>query len=99
MTALRLANAGVSQLFLGVAPKAGLTTFRVPLPVDWNFARGEVNGTYTPTSTTEDIDFGVNNDGKHSIDVTYLKAAEATGRVNPARRPPRRGGHPVGRQR
>jgi cholesterol oxidase len=70
-----------SRLFLDVAPKAGLETFRVPLPVDWSFVRGELSGQYQPTYTTSDIIFGVNNGGKHSIDVTYLAAAEATGRV------------------
>ncbi|MEV7038458.1 GMC oxidoreductase [Amycolatopsis sp. NPDC051061] len=70
-----------SRLFLDVAPQAGLTTFRVPLPVDWNFVRGELAGRYQPTYTTSDIAFGVNNGGKHSIDVTYLAAAEATGLV------------------
>ena len=73
-----------SRLFLDVAPKAGLETFRVPLPVDWNFVRGELTGQYTPTYTTSDIVFGVNNGGKHSIDVTYLAAAEATQQVRVA---------------
>jgi cholesterol oxidase len=74
-----------SRLFLDVAPKAGLTTFKVPLPVDWSFVRGELAGIYQPTYTTSDIAFGVDNGGKHSIDVTYLAAAEATGlaRVQP----------------
>ncbi|HEX2316803.1 MAG TPA: GMC oxidoreductase [Thermomonospora sp.] len=70
-----------SRLFLEAAPKTGLETFRVPLPVDWNFVRGELEGRYTPTYTTNDVTFGVNNGGKHSIDVTYLAAAEATGHV------------------
>ncbi|WP_045877836.1 GMC oxidoreductase [Pseudofrankia sp. DC12] len=70
-----------SRLFLNTAPKAGLQTFRVPLPIDWSFVRGELNGQYAPTYTTSDIGFGVNNGGKHSIDVTYLAAAEATGKV------------------
>jgi cholesterol oxidase len=70
-----------SRLFLDVAPSAGLETFRVPLPIDWNFVRGELDGRYEPTYTSSDLTFGVNNGGKHSIDVTYLAAAEATGRV------------------
>jgi cholesterol oxidase len=73
-----------SRLFLDVAPKAGLETFRVPLPVDWNFVRGELTGQYKPAYTNSDIAFGVNNGGKHSIDVTYLAAAEATGHVRVA---------------
>ncbi|WP_018637003.1 GMC oxidoreductase [Parafrankia elaeagni] len=70
-----------SRLFRDVAPQAGLQSVPVPLPIDWNFVRGELAGRYTPTYTTSDIAFGVNNGGKHSIDVTYLAAAEATRRV------------------
>lgn len=73
-----------SRLFTDVAGRVGLNPFRVPLPVDWNFVRGELTGRYEPTYTTSDIAFGVNNGGKHSIDVTYLAAAEATGRVRVA---------------
>ncbi|EFC82818.1 GMC oxidoreductase [Parafrankia sp. EUN1f] len=71
-----------SRIFLDVAPRnLGLKTFKVPLPVDWNYVRGELNGTYNAAYTNSDIAFGVNNGGKHSIDVTYLAAAEATGKV------------------
>ena len=73
-----------SRYFLDVAPDAGLSTFDVPLPIDWSYARGEIEGLYTPTYTTSDIAFGVNNGGKHSIDVTYLAAAQATGLVQVA---------------
>jgi cholesterol oxidase len=70
-----------SRIFLDVAPWTGLQTFQVPLPIDWNYVRGELNGTYKAAYTNSDIAFGVNNGGKHSIDVTYLAAAEATGKV------------------
>jgi len=73
-----------SRLFLDVAPEAGLTPFRVPLPIDWRFVQGELDGQYEPTYLTSDIAFGVNNGGKHSIDVTYLAAAEATGLIRVA---------------
>nr|MDT0667533.1 hypothetical protein [Micromonospora sp. DSM 115978] len=73
-----------SRLFEQVAPRAGLSPFRVPLPVDWRYVRKELNGQHPPTYTSSDIAFGVNNGGKHSIDVTYLAAAEATGRVRVA---------------
>lgn len=73
-----------SRLFNSVAPSAGLKPFRVPLPIDWNFVRGELDGQYEATYITSDIAFGVNNGGKHSIDVTYLAAAEATGKVEVA---------------
>jgi cholesterol oxidase len=73
-----------SRVFSDVAGRAGLTPFRVPLPVDWSYVRGELSGRYEATYTTSDIAFGVNNGGKHSIDVTYLAQAEATGRVRVA---------------
>ncbi|WP_405534025.1 GMC oxidoreductase [Streptomyces sp. NBC_00075] len=73
-----------SRLFQETAPKAGLTPFKVPLPIDWSYARGELTGQYEPTYTTSDIAFGVNNGGKHSIDVTYLAQAESTGLVEVA---------------
>jgi len=68
-----------SRLFQDIAPQAGLTPFKVPLPIDWSYVRGELTGQYAPTYTTSDIAFGVNNGGKHSIDVTYLAQAESTG--------------------
>ncbi|ADP79621.1 GMC oxidoreductase [Pseudofrankia inefficax] len=70
-----------SRIFQSVAPQAGLQNFKVPLPIDWSFVRGELAGTYNAAYTNSDIAFGVNNGGKHSIDVTYLAAAEATGKV------------------
>jgi cholesterol oxidase len=73
-----------ARLFLDTAPKAGLDPFRVPLPIDWDFVRGELDGRYAPAYTNSDITFGVNNGGKHSIDVTYLAAAERTGKVTVA---------------
>lgn len=70
-----------SRMFLDVASKTGLQAVKVPLPLDWRYARGELTGQYQPTYTTSDIVFGANNGGKYSVDVTYLAAAEATGRV------------------
>ncbi|MGX9888799.1 GMC oxidoreductase [Streptomyces sp. NPDC002276] len=73
-----------SRLFQDIAPRAGLTPFKVPLPIDWAYVRGELAGLYDPTYTTSDIAFGVDNGGKHSIDVTYLAQAESTGLVQVA---------------
>lgn len=71
-----------SRLFLKYAgEQSGLSPFRVPLPVDWNFARRELTGELHPAYTTGDLLYGVNNGGKYSVDVTYIKAAEATGKV------------------
>ena len=73
-----------SRLFEDIAPKAGLTPFKVPLPVDWVTSGASLTGRYEPTYTTSDIAFGVNNGGKHSVDVTYLAQAESTGLVEVA---------------
>lgn len=70
-----------NQLFIKHISAAGLTPFRVPMPIDWNFARAELRGLVKPSYTTGDVIYGVNNGGKHSLDVTYLAAAEQTGRV------------------
>src|SRR5690606_23630938 len=48
---------------------------------DWNFALAELRGEMKPSYTNGDGAMGVNNGGKHSVDVTYIAAAEATGRV------------------
>jgi cholesterol oxidase len=59
----------------------GLPLSKIPMPIDWNYALDELRGRMKPSYTNGDCAFGVNNGGKHSIDVTYLAAAEATGRV------------------
>ncbi|HKS98729.1 MAG TPA: GMC oxidoreductase [Rugosimonospora sp.] len=70
-----------SRLFLEAVDRIGLQPFRVPLPVDWDYARAELRGQMRSSYTTSDLFYGVNNGGKHSIDVTYLAAAEATGHI------------------
>jgi len=73
-----------SRVFTAAAEAAGLRPFRVPLPVDWSFARRELRGELKPSYTNSDLIYGVNNGGKHSIDVTYLAAAVRTGNVRVA---------------
>jgi cholesterol oxidase len=51
------------------------------MPINWDYARAELRGEMKPSYTTGDLIYGVNNGGKHSLDVTYLAAAEATGLV------------------
>ncbi len=63
---------------------AGLEPFRVPLPLDWEYARREQRGEMRRTYTTGDVILGANNGGKNTVDVTYLAAAEATGKVEVA---------------
>ncbi|MFC9514653.1 GMC oxidoreductase [Nocardiaceae bacterium NPDC056970] len=61
--------------------RAGLPLSKIPMPIDWNYALDELRGVMRPSYTNGDGALGVNNGGKHSVDVTYIAAAEATGRV------------------
>ena len=60
---------------------AGYSVEKIPMPIDWNYALAELRGDMRPSYTNGDCALGVNNGGKHSIDVTYIAQAEATGRV------------------
>ena len=73
-----------SRMFLDKVAASGRQGFRVPLPLNWDFARRELRGQLKPSYTTGDVIYGVNNGGKNSVDVTYVAAAEATGRVEVA---------------
>ncbi|NKS51142.1 cholesterol oxidase [Rhodococcus hoagii] len=73
-----------SRRFVEMADAQGLHSFRVPMPIDWEFARRELRGEMRPSYTNGDVIYGVNNGGKFSVDVTYLAAAEATGKVEVA---------------
>lgn len=61
--------------------RAGLPLSKIPMPIDWNYALDELRGLMKPAYITGEGALGVNNGGKHSVDVTYIAAAEATGRV------------------
>jgi cholesterol oxidase len=54
------------------------------MPIDWSYALRELRGEMKPSYTNGDCALGVNNGGKHTVDVTYLKRAEATGLVEVA---------------
>lgn len=73
-----------SKHFLDRAATENLEGFRVPMPIDWDFARRELTGELKPSYTNGDLIYGVNNGGKHSVDVTYIAAAQATGKVEVA---------------
>lgn len=63
---------------------AGFAPYRVPLPLDWEWVRRELRGGLPPSYSTGDVILGANNGGKRTVDVTYVAAAEATGRVETA---------------
>jgi len=73
-----------SRVFRDRAEAAGYEVEKIPMPIDWNYALAELRGEMKPAYTNGDASFGVNNGGKHTVDVTYLAEAEATGRVTVA---------------
>ncbi len=70
------------RTFAAHVRSAGLPLSRIPMPIDWNYALAELAGRMRPSYTNGDCAIGVNNGGKHSVDVTYLAAAERTGLVD-----------------
>lgn len=52
------------------------------MPIDWDYALAELRGEMKPAYTDGSGAMGVNNGGKHSVDVTYIDQAVATGRVS-----------------
>ena len=73
-----------ARLFGRHVEDAGYPLSKVPMPIDWSYALRELRGEMKPSYTNGDCALGVNNGGKHSVDVTYIAAAEATGRVQVA---------------
>ncbi|MBF6323685.1 GMC oxidoreductase [Nocardia cyriacigeorgica] len=74
-------NYAAARVFADHVRRAGLPLAKIPMPIDWSFALAELRGEMSPSYTNGDGAMGVNNGGKHSVDVTYIAAAEATGRV------------------
>src|SRR5699024_538618 len=68
-----------SRHFAHRARDSGLPVSKIPMPIDWDYALAELRGEMRPSYTNGDSSLGVNNGGKHSVDVTYLAQAEATG--------------------
>lgn len=75
-----------SRIFARNAERAGYAVSKIPMPIDWSFALRELKGEMKPSYTNGDCSLGVNNGGKHSVDVTYIAAAQATGLVTVATR-------------
>lgn len=74
-------NYEAARVFARNATRSGLPVSKIPMPIDWNYALAELRGEMKPSYTNGDGALGVNNGGKHSVDVTYIAAAEATGLV------------------
>ncbi|MFA1537884.1 GMC oxidoreductase [Actinomadura monticuli] len=73
-----------SRIFARNVERAGYSVSKIPMPIDWTFAERELKGEMKPSYTNGDCALGVNNGGKHSVDATYIAAAQATGRVTVA---------------
>ncbi|APE36832.1 cholesterol oxidase [Nocardia mangyaensis] len=74
-------NYAAARIFADRVRDAGLPLSKIPMPIDWDYALAELRGEMAPSYSNGDGAMGVNNGGKHSVDVTYLAAAEATGLV------------------
>ncbi|MGI9208407.1 MAG: GMC oxidoreductase [Rhodococcus sp. (in: high G+C Gram-positive bacteria)] len=70
-----------SRIFAERVTRAGLPLDKIPMPIDWDYALAELRGEMRPSYTDGSGALGVNNGGKHSVDVTYIAAAEQTGLV------------------
>lgn len=68
-----------ARVFARNVQGAGYALSKIPMPIDWTYALRELKGEMKPAYTNGDCALGVNNGGKHSVDVTYIAAAEATG--------------------
>lgn len=73
-----------ARVFADSARSAGYGVSPIPQPVDWSYALDELAGRMKPSWTNGDCLIGVNNGGRHSVDVTYLQQAQATGNVTVA---------------
>lgn len=68
-----------SRVFAANVQAAGYNLAKIPMPIDWTYALDELAGDMLPSYTNGDCAYGVNNGGKHSVDVTYIAQAVATG--------------------
>lgn len=68
-----------ARYFKARAEAAGYSVEKLRMPIDWSYALAELRGEMKPSYTNGDCFLGANNGGKNSLDVTYLKQAEATG--------------------
>lgn len=72
-------NYKVTRVFAKRCRDAGLEYEKIPMPIDWDYARRELKGEMKSSFSDSSGAMGVNNGGKHSVDVTYIARAEATG--------------------
>jgi len=70
-----------ARVFAERARAAGFSVEKIPMPIDWNYAIGEIKGVNKPLFTVGEGVLGVNYGAKTSVDVAYIKPAIATGKA------------------
>ncbi|MBA54569.1 MAG: cholesterol oxidase [Pseudomonadales bacterium] len=73
-----------ARIFADRVQEAGYDLAKIPMPIDWQYALDELDGLMEPSYTNGDCALGVKNGGKHSVDVTYIDQALATGNLTVA---------------
>ncbi len=71
-----------SRVFLRDAMAANLDVERIPVTIDWDLVRAELNGEFPAQVIHGEYLYGLNSGAKNSVDRGYLAMAEATGMVN-----------------
>jgi cholesterol oxidase len=78
---LASANYNGARVFIRDAMTAGMNVERIPVAMDWDLLRGELEGDFDEQAVLGDYLYGLNSGAKHSVDRGYLEMAEATGLV------------------
>lgn len=78
---IRSASYRAPRTFARNVRRAGMPLAKIPMPINWRYAVDELHGKMAPSYTNGDCSIGVNNGGKHSVDVNYLAQAQATGKL------------------
>jgi cholesterol oxidase len=70
-----------SRILAEQAAKAGLSTIKPDIAIDWDIVRQEIAGQKVPSIIAGEVYYGTNSGAKNSLDHNYLSMAEATGCV------------------
>ncbi|AXC10432.1 Cholesterol oxidase [Acidisarcina polymorpha] len=70
-----------SRILVEQAAKAGLTSIKPDIAIDWNIVREEIAGKKVASIIAGEVYYGTNSGAKNSLDHNYLKQAEETGYV------------------
>jgi len=73
-------NYTASRIFVDHAMRAGLTPERNLAAIDWDLVEAELRDELPEEASVGDYLYGLNGGAKGSVDRTYLRLAEATGR-------------------